>query len=172
MKPKINDLSAADIMALLPATFVRGAIASGIVAALGDKREGAALLHAALLGGGALATAVGVENLIFNKEWNMAKKKKGGKKKQHGALDLSALEALLRQQQQPSGLAALTPGQQLMVGVLVGAGIAYVLGDEKLRGKLLRAAMRLYTQLASGFEEVKEQMADIQAELAAEQRAA
>ncbi len=56
--------------------------------------------------------------------------------------------------------------------MLIGAGVAYLLGDEKLRGKLLRAGMQLYTSLAGGFEEIKEQMADIQAEMAAERMSA
>lgn len=155
----------------LSASFVRGAIATGIVAAVQDKRQGGDLLKSALLGGTALSTAITLENLIFNKEWNVAKKKKGGKKNKRGGLDLAELEALLRQNQN-TGLAALTPTQQLLVGVLIGAGVAYVLGDEKLRGRLLRAGMQLYTSLAAGFEEIKEQMADIQAEMAAERMSA
>ncbi len=157
----------------LPASFVRGAIASGIVAALQDKREGQALLQSALLGGAALSTAVAVENLLFDgnagfgKEADVNKKKR--KKNQCGALDPVVLEALLRQAQ-PTGLAALTPGQQFVAGALLGVAVAYVIGDEALRGKLLRAGMRLYTDLAGSFAEIKEQMADIEAELAAEQR--
>jgi hypothetical protein len=155
----------------LPASFLRGAIATGILAAAQDQRQGADLLNSALLGGVALSTATGIENLIFDKEGNVAKKKKGRKKNKRGELDLAALEALLRERQ-GSGLSALTPSQQLLAGVLIGAAVAYVLGDEQLRGKLLRAGMRLYSHLATGFEEIKEQMADIQAEMAAEQMSA
>jgi hypothetical protein len=155
----------------IPASFLRGAIATGIVAAVRDKRESADLMKSALLGGAALSAAVSIENLIFNKECNVAKGKKGGKKKKRAAMERAALEALLRQNQ-PSGLAALTPGQQLLAGVAIGAAAAYLLGDEKLRGKLLRAGMQLYTHLAGGFEEIKEQMADIQAELGAERMSA
>jgi hypothetical protein len=162
-------------LAGLPASFVRGAIASGIVAALRDKREGQALLQSALVGGAALSTAVAVENLLFDgnaglgKEADVGKKRKGGKKNKRGALDVAVLEDLLRQAQ-PTGLAALTPGQQFLAGALLGVAVTYVIGDEALRGKLLRAGMRLYTDLAGGFAEIKEQMADIEAELAAEQR--
>lgn len=159
------------LMREVPASFLRGAIATGIVAAAQDKRQGADLLKSALLGGTALSTAITIENLIFNKEWNVAKKKKGWKKNKRGGMDLTALEAMLRQNQN-SGLSALTPSQQLLAGVLIGAGLAYLLGDEKLRGKLLRAGMQLYTGLAGGFEEIKEQMADIQAEMAAERMSA
>ncbi len=52
--------------------------------------------------------------------------------------------------------------------MLVGAALAWVLGDEALRAKLLRAGMQLYGSVAGGLEEVKEQMADIQAELEAQ----
>lgn len=159
------------LMREIPASFLRGAIATGIVAAVQDERAGGDLLKSALLGGTALSTAITIENLIFNKEGNMAKKKKGGKKNKGAGVDLAGLEALLRQHQN-TGLAALTPAQQLLVGVLIGASVAYVLGDEELRGKLLRAGMQLYTGLAGGFEEIKEQMADIQAELAAERMSA
>jgi len=160
------------LMRELPASFLRGAIATGIVAAVQDKRQGGDLLKSALLGGTALSTAITIENLIFNKEeWNVAKKKKGGKKNKRGGIDLAGLEALLRQNRN-TGLNALTPAQQLLAGVLIGAGVAYLLGDEQLRGKLLRAGMQLYTGLAEGFEEIKEQMADIQAEMAAERMSA
>lgn len=155
----------------LPASFLRGAIATGIVAAAQDKRQGGDLLQAALLGGAALSAAITLENLIFDKEWNVAKKKKGWKKNKRGGLDLAGLEAMLGQSRN-SGLAALTPAQQLLAGVLIGAAAAYLLGDEKLRGTLLRAGMRLYTNLAGGFEEIREQMADIQAEMAAERMSA
>jgi len=159
------------LMREVPASFLRGAIATGIVAAVQDKRQGGDLLKSALLGGTALSTAITIENLIFNKEWNVAKKKKGWKKNKRGGMELAGLEAMLRQNQN-TGLNALTPAQQLLAGVLIGAGVAYLLGDEKLRGKLLRAGMQLYTGLAGGFEEIKEQMADIQAEMAAERMSA
>lgn len=64
-------------------------------------------------------------------------------------------------------LSGLGAGQQLLIGALIGAGAVYVLGDEKLRGKLLRSGMNLYASLLSGVEEMREQVADIQAEMAA-----
>lgn len=160
----------------LMANFLRGAIANGIVAAVQDEKKGTDLAKAAALGGAALSTAVAIENLVFNKGLTMGAmskkaKKKNGKKAQQGMLNADALQMLL-QGQQTTGLAALTPTQQLLVGVLIGAGAAYVLSDEKLRDKLLHAGMRLYTGLAGGFEEIKEQVADIQAEMAAERMSA
>ncbi len=70
------------------------------------------------------------------------------------------------------GLTRLLPGQpseQFLVGALIGAAATYVLADEALRGKLIRSGLKLYSELAGGLAEMKEQAADIQAELAAEQ---
>lgn len=166
------------LMRDVPASFVRGAIATGIVAALQDKRGGTDLLKSALLGGAALSTAVTVEDLLFNKEWKVGKKAKGlgkgkGKswKKNGGGLDMAMLDDLMRRQRAGT-LASLPASQQLLTGVLIGMAAAWLLGDEKMRGKLMRAGMQLYTSLAGGFEEMKEQMADIQAEMAAERMSA
>ena len=57
---------------------------------------------------------------------------------------------------------------QFLIGLALGAGAAWVLSDEELRGKMLKAGMKLYANVAGGFEELKEQMADIRAEVAAE----
>lgn len=158
------------LLGLLPPSFVRGAVATGIVAALQDRRRGLDLLQSALLGGGALTTAMGVEQLLFKKGKKMGKKAKGkGKKKQ--ALDLAQLQALLGQRP-AGGLAALGAGQQLLLGAALGVAAAYVLGDEKLRGKLIRTGLDLYESLAGGLAEMKEQVADIQAEKAARQSGA
>lgn len=64
------------------------------------------------------------------------------------------------------GLARLRGNEQFLLGALIGAGAIYVLGDEALRGKLLKAGMRLYGSIAGNFEEMKEQLADIRAEMA------
>lgn len=65
-------------------------------------------------------------------------------------------------------LAAARPNEQFLLGALIGAAAAYVLGDEKLRGKLMKSGMNLYASLIGGFEELKEQAADIHAEMEAE----
>ncbi|CAA7622438.1 YtxH domain-containing protein [Magnetospirillum sp. SS-4] len=70
------------------------------------------------------------------------------------------------------GLANMLPGkpsEQFLVGALIGAAATYALADEALRGKLIRSGLKLYSELAGGLAEMKEQAADIQAELAAEQ---
>jgi len=69
------------------------------------------------------------------------------------------------------GMSAYLPTRhtdQFLMGLMIGAGAAWILSDEELRGKLIKAGMKLYTGVAGGFEEVKEQMADIRAEVAAE----
>lgn len=74
-----------------------------------------------------------------------------------------------------SGLGGLLPSgrtEQFLLGALIGAAGAYVLADEEIRGKLIRAGLKLYSGLAGGIEEVKEQVADLKAELEAEQSGA
>ncbi|MBS3934938.1 MAG: hypothetical protein KGZ43_02095 [Sulfuritalea sp.] len=149
----------------LPRHFLRGVVATGLLAALQDRRRGADLLRSALLGGTALSAAVGVENLVFDKERKLGKKKKGLKKGGLAGLDRAQIEALLAQRE-PTGLAALTGSQQFLLGALIGAGAAYVLADEALRAKLIRGGLELYTGVLGGIEEMKEQVADIQAEMA------
>jgi len=58
--------------------------------------------------------------------------------------------------------------QQLLLGALLGAAATYVLSNEELRGKMMKSVVRLYAGMTSGFEEMKEQIADIQAEMQAE----
>lgn len=69
------------------------------------------------------------------------------------------------------GLAGSRQTEQFILGALIGAAAVYVLGDEQMRGKIVKAGMRLYSGIAGGFEEIKEQMADLKAEVAAEQAA-
>ncbi len=63
----------------------------------------------------------------------------------------------------------LTPGQQFLLGSVIGAAATYVLTDEELRGKIMKGAVKLYSNMAGGFEELKEQMADLRAEAEAGQ---
>ncbi len=152
------------LLGLIPPSFVRGALATAIVSAVQDGRRGQELLQSALLGGGALTAATGVEQLLFKQGKKMGKKAKGKKKQ---AMDLAQLQELLAQQRPATGLAALGAGQQLLLGAALGAAAAYVLGDEQLRTKLLRAGLQLYESVTGGLAEMKEQVADIQAEMAA-----
>ena len=68
------------------------------------------------------------------------------------------------------GLMGSRQTEQFVIGALIGAAAVYVLGDEEMRAKLMRGMVKLYSGIASGFEEIKEQMADIKAEVAAAQR--
>lgn len=70
------------------------------------------------------------------------------------------------------GLARLLPSRtsdQFLLGALIGAAATYVLADEAMRGKLIKSGLSLYTSLVGGLEEMKEQVADIKAEMAAGQ---
>ena len=58
--------------------------------------------------------------------------------------------------------------EQFLLGAMVGAAAAWVLSDEELRGKIVKSAIKLYAGVAGGFEEMKEQMADIRAEVEVE----
>ena len=56
---------------------------------------------------------------------------------------------------------------QFLVGALLGAAATYVLGNEQMREKIIRSAVKLYGDVAGGMAELKEQVADMQAEMAA-----
>ncbi len=73
------------------------------------------------------------------------------------------------------GLSQLLPSrrsEQFLLGAAIGAAAAYVLADDELRGKLIKSGIKLYSSLMGGFEEMKEQVADIQAEVQAKQNGA
>lgn len=74
-----------------------------------------------------------------------------------------------------AGLSRLLPektSEQFLLGALLGAAATYILADENLRGKLLKSGIKLYSCVIGGIEEMKEQAADIQAEIMAEQTGA
>lgn len=64
-----------------------------------------------------------------------------------------------------------TNSEQFIIGALLGAATAYVLADENLRGKIMKSMLKLYGGLSGGFEEFKEQLADLKAEITAEHNA-
>ena len=74
---------------------------------------------------------------------------------------------------QSLGLSGLFSGnrqtEQFILGLLLGGAAAYVLGDPEKRAKLIRMGMKLYAGVAGSVEEFKEQIADLKAEVAAEQ---
>ncbi|MCG5511480.1 YtxH domain-containing protein [Ectothiorhodospira lacustris] len=57
---------------------------------------------------------------------------------------------------------------KFLLGLMVGAGAAWILSDEEMRRKIMKAGLDLYAGMAGGVEEIKEQMADIKAEMEAE----
>lgn len=58
--------------------------------------------------------------------------------------------------------------EQFLLGLAIGGGLAYLLSDEALRGKLLKGVIGAYTDLTGGLAEMQEQIADLQAEVQAE----
>lgn len=55
--------------------------------------------------------------------------------------------------------------QQALIWAALGAAAAWVLSDPAVRDKLIKQAMKLYTEMVVGFEEVKEKVADMKAEV-------
>lgn len=107
-------------------------------------------------------------------------KKKNGKKKRELQLELllqMAANGNPGAMQQPGvldrvqNLLGKRPRDQFLTGALVGAALVYVLGDEQLRSKLLKAGMNLYANVVGGFEEFREQVADLKAEVEVERDA-
>jgi hypothetical protein len=98
---------------------------------------------------------------------NMAKKgKKQGKKQKFNVV------ATPRNQGVFAALGKVLPKKgrdQFLLGLVIGAAAAYVFGNEEVRAKLIKAGITLYTGLAGGLEELREQFADVQAELAAQE---
>ncbi|MDP1606076.1 MAG: HAD-IC family P-type ATPase [Rhodocyclaceae bacterium] len=131
--------------------FMRGFVASGLLTVVQRTQAGGGkrLLRLALQGGASLAAGAAVTVLLQKRmaQPNM----------------MAAWQKMMANQVPQIGwLDKLSPTERFLAGALLGAAAAYVLGDEQLRGKLMRSGMKLYGGLASGFEEMKEQMADTQ----------
>jgi hypothetical protein len=105
----------------------------------------------------------------------LAKKKKKSKKNKYGKRGFVVATPQAGNGGLFGGLARMLPAgrtEQFLLGAAIGAAAAYILSDEELRGKLIKSGVKLYSGLVGGLEEVKEQVADIQAELQAEQSGA
>lgn len=69
------------------------------------------------------------------------------------------------------GLTSMFPSrnsEQFLLGLIIGAGAAWVMSDEAMRAKIIKSAMKMYAGIAGSFEEMKEQMADLKAEVESE----
>lgn len=55
--------------------------------------------------------------------------------------------------------------QQALIWAALGAAAAWVLSDAEIRNKLIKQVMRLYAETVVGFEEMKEKVADMKAEV-------
>ena len=104
----------------------------------------------------------------------VAKKKKSSKSKGKKRVEVHYVSAPPSDNGIIAGMRKLIPessSEQFLVGLLMGAGAAYVLSDEQLRRQIIRYALQTYGNLMGGLEELKEQVADIQAEIRVEQAA-
>lgn len=110
----------------------------------------------------------------------MAKKKgkrgKGLKRRQIEQLLAAQLNATPNRPQGMLGtLGGLLPkgrNEQFLLGLLIGGVAAYVLSEEDLRGKLFKGAIKAYASVMGNVAEMKEQFADLSAEVEAEQSGA
>lgn len=103
----------------------------------------------------------------------MAKKKtsksKGKKRKQ-----IYYLSAPPSEKGMLAGIKDLLPdsaSEQFLLGLLSGAGAAYVLSNERVRRQIIRYGVQTYSSLVGGLAELKEEAADAQAEIRAKQAA-
>lgn len=107
----------------------------------------------------------------------MAGKKKGKKgRKGKKRVEVRYVEA--RAPEQGGMLSSLTrllpekTSERFLVGALAGGAIAYGLSDEAARASVLRFAIRTYGDVVGALAEIREQAADIQAEIQAGQHEA
>ncbi len=73
-------------------------------------------------------------------------------------------------QQQPSLLSGLTT-DRFLKGLLVGAAAAYILTNESVQRTAIKGAVKAWTTVQGGLEEVKERFQDAEAELHAAEAA-
>lgn len=105
----------------------------------------------------------------------MSKKKRKKAEQASAKFERKMLQAMIARNNNgiASGLAGMLPAgrnEQFLLGAAIGAAAAYVLGDEALRGKLMKSGIRMFSNLMGDFAEFKEQLADMQAEVEAEQQ--
>ena len=59
--------------------------------------------------------------------------------------------------------------EQFLLGLLSGAGVAYVLSNEQMRRQIIGFGVQTYDSIVDGFAELREEAADAQAEIRAKQ---
>jgi len=104
----------------------------------------------------------------------------GSEREGAGGINEQLLEAALRrllgaggvadvpaqQLQSPAGGGPGGPSfQQALIWAALGAAAAWVLSDPAIRDKLIRQAIKLYAEMAQGFEEVKAKVAEMKADV-------
>lgn len=69
--------------------------------------------------------------------------------------------------QTPNATTPKRGASPLIAGILVGGAAAYLLTNEKTQKALIRTALKAWTGIQGGIEELKERFADVEAERAA-----
>lgn len=67
------------------------------------------------------------------------------------------------------GLLPETASGQILTGLVIGGALTYIMSDEKLREKIIRMGVENVSSIVSSLAELREQIGDIQAEVAAAQ---
>jgi hypothetical protein len=92
--------------------------------------------------------------------------KRKGKKARQAANNMNAANTNASGMLGPIGIWLREhPSEQFLIGALAGAALAYVLSNEELRGKILKNGLGMYGAFMSNLAELREQVADIQAEI-------
>lgn len=58
---------------------------------------------------------------------------------------------------------------QFIKGLLIGAGVTYLMSNEKVQQKMVKTVVQGWTMMQGGMEEMKERFRDAEAEIQAEQ---
>jgi hypothetical protein len=57
------------------------------------------------------------------------------------------------------------PSEQFLLGAALGAAATYALSHEELRARILKGGVAVYSSLVGGLAELREQVADLKAEI-------
>lgn len=105
------------------------------------------------------------------------KKRKKDQRRKGDQFQMALMQAMNGQKRggMLGGLTSMLPAkrsEQFLLGAAIGAAAAYLLSDQELRGQLIKSGIKLYSNLMGGVAEMKEQVADLQAEVEAERQGA
>ena len=64
---------------------------------------------------------------------------------------------------------SLGSNDQFLKGLLIGAGVTYLMSNEKVQQKMIKTAVQGWSMMQGGMEEMKERFRDAEAEIQADQ---